>query len=249
MKKRTLFFVLLLASFLAKGQVDKLPAKKGAITMTPIFHATLALEWDGKTVYIDPYHGAEGFAKLPAPDLVLITHAHGDHMNKETLQALDLSKAELIAPHSVAEQLTDVKVAKLTELKNGQKLNFDGIVVEAVPMYNLPDDETSRHKKGWGNGYVLTMGGEKLYFSGDTEDIPEMRNLKGIDYAFVCMNLPYTMDVDAAADAVIDFKPKHVYPYHFRKGDGSFSDVEKFKSIVNANEPKVDVRIRNWYPN
>jgi L-ascorbate metabolism protein UlaG (beta-lactamase superfamily) len=242
-----LLFVLPLSIASVLAQTDLLPAKRGFIKMTPIFHATTVLEWNGKTIYVDPYNGADGFKGLPTADFIVITHAHGDHMNKETLAALNLSNAELIAPESVVSELGDFKFKKTTSLKNGEKRSDGEIIFEAVPMYNLPEDETSRHKKGWGNGYLITLGGQRLYFSGDTEDIPEMRNLKNIDYAFVCMNLPYTMEIDAAASAVLDFKPKHMYPFHFRGGGGTFADVEKFKSIVSAANPKIDVRLRDWY--
>ena len=114
-------------------------------------------------------------------------------------------------------------------------------------MYNLPESAESRHTKGRGNGYVLTMGGKKVYLSGDTSDIPEMRKLKGIDIAFVCMNLPYTMDIEQAASAVLDFNPKIVYPYHYR-GQGGLSDVEAFSKLVAAGNKSIDVRLRNWYP-
>jgi L-ascorbate metabolism protein UlaG (beta-lactamase superfamily) len=114
-------------------------------------------------------------------------------------------------------------------------------------MYNLPETEDSRHPKGRGNGYVINLGGKSVYFSGDTEDIPEMRSLKNIDIAFVCMNLPFTMDVEQAAHAVLAFKPKIVYPYHYR-GQNGLSDVEIFKKAVNAGNNKIDVRLRNWYP-
>ena len=114
-------------------------------------------------------------------------------------------------------------------------------------MYNLPEAADSRHTKGRGNGYILTMGGKKIYLSGDTEDIPEMRALKDIDVAFVCMNLPFTMDINQAASAVLEFKPKIVYPYHYR-GQGGLADVEGFKKLVNAGNPKIEVRLRSWYP-
>ena len=114
-------------------------------------------------------------------------------------------------------------------------------------MYNLPEDADSRHTKGRGNGYIVTVGGKKMYISGDTEDITEMRALRGIDVAFVCMNLPYTMDVDQAADAVLEFKPKMVYPYHYL-GQGGLNDIEKFKSLVDKTNAGVEVRLRNWYP-
>ena len=115
-------------------------------------------------------------------------------------------------------------------------------------MYNLREEALKFHTKGRGNGYVLTINEERIYFSGDTEDIPEMRNLKNIDKAFVCMNLPYTMTVESAADAVLAFKPKQVYPYHYR-GTQGLSDVAKFKKIVNEKDTSIEVVQWNWYPN
>jgi L-ascorbate metabolism protein UlaG (beta-lactamase superfamily) len=228
------------------SQTDQIPAEKGDITVTPIFHGTVVFQWDGKTVYVDPYGGAERFENLPAPDLVLITHKHGDHLNKGTLKGLDLSNTRLIAPQSVVEDLGEITFSEVWTMKNGETKSWNEITVEAVPMYNLPADDTPRHPKGWGNGYVITMGGKRIYVSGDTEDIPEMRQLKDIDVAFVCMNLPYTMDVEHAASAVIDFKPAIMYPFHFR-GSGGFSDVEKFKKLVNEGTGTVEVRLREWY--
>ena len=115
-------------------------------------------------------------------------------------------------------------------------------------MYNLRDEALKFHTKDRGNGYVLTLGDERVYISGDTEDIPEMRKLKDIDIAFVCMNLPYTMTVESAASAVLDFKPKQVYPYHYR-GTKGLSDVGKFKDIVNDADPEIEVIQLDWYPN
>lgn len=109
-------------------------------------------------------------------------------------------------------------------------------------MYNLPDDSDSRHPKAWGNGYVLTFGGKNVYISGDTEDIPEMRSLENIHVAFVCMNLPYTMDINQASDAVLDFEPEIVYPYHHRG-----QDIRKFKELVVQENDQIEVRIRDWY--
>ena len=122
------------------------------------------------------------------------------------------------------------------------------ITIEAIPMYNLREEALKFHPKDRGNGYVLTLGDERIYISGDTEDIPEMRKLKDIDIAFVCMNLPYTMTVDNAASAVLDFKPKYVYPYHYRGTEG-LSDVSKFKDIVNDGNPDIEVVQLDWYPN
>jgi L-ascorbate metabolism protein UlaG (beta-lactamase superfamily) len=118
---------------------------------------------------------------------------------------------------------------------------LDGIGVEAVPAYNITAARLKNHPKGRDNGYVLSIGGKRIYVSGDTEDVPEMLSLKSIDIAFICMNSP-TMDEQHAANAVKAFKPRIVYPYHY-KG----SDLEKFKALV-GDEPGVEVRLRNWYP-
>ena len=117
------------------------------------------------------------------------------------------------------------------------------MMVKAMPMYNLPEADDSHHRKGRGNGYILTLGGKSVYISGDTEDIPEMRKLEKIDVAFVCMNLPYTMNIDQAASAVLEFKPKIVYPYHYRG-----QDIKSFQKLVNKKNKKIDVRLRDWYP-
>jgi L-ascorbate metabolism protein UlaG (beta-lactamase superfamily) len=114
-------------------------------------------------------------------------------------------------------------------------------------MYNLPESPTAMHTRGRGNGYVLGIGGKLIYISGDTQGIPEMRSLKNIDVAFICMNLPYTMDIKEAADAVLAFKPRIVYPYHYR-GQNGLSDVNAFKSLVEAGDKNIEVRLRNWYP-
>ena len=137
--------------------------------------------------------------------------------------------------------------AKCSLIANGEEVELDNVLIKGIPMYNLPESPDAFHPKGRGNGYELTMGGERIYISGDTQGIPEMRALKNIDVAFVCMNLPYTMDVDEAADAVVAFKPKVVYPYHYRGTDG-FSDVKKFKALVQAKDPAIEVRLVDWYP-
>lgn len=242
------FAMLLIAATQISAQSDIIPTNAGDVKMTPILHATLVLEWDEKTIYIDPYGGADKFAHFNNADLIVITHAHGDHLNKETLAGLDLSGTTVIAPQSVIDELGDLSFKTVMSLDNGSDWTVFDLNVAAVPMYNLPNDETARHKKGWGNGYVITIGGKRFYISGDTEDIPEMRNLQDIDYAFVCMNLPYTMDVETAADAVLDFSPAVIYPFHFRGGGGVFGDVELFKTIVNKGNSDIDVRLRNWYP-
>ena len=209
---------------------DSPPNAMEEVKVIPIEHATTVLEWDGITIYVDPTGGPEAFEGQKKPDLILITDIHGDHFNPETLKGLDTSDAKIIVPQAVADEMSEEFTAQLEILDNGSSKERYGILVEAIPMYNLREEAKDFHVKGRGNGYVLSKGGQKVYFSGDTEDIPEMRSLENIDKAFVCMNLPYTMTVESAASAVLDFKPKEVYPYHYR-GRPDVSDVAKFKAI------------------
>jgi L-ascorbate metabolism protein UlaG (beta-lactamase superfamily) len=252
MKLKHIFALLLLAFVGLQAQAqkatpDQLETKKGRLTIQPVQHAAAVLKWDNKTIYVDPAGGAPLFAGLDAPDLILITDIHGDHMDLKTLEAINTSKATLVVPQAVADMLPAALKPKVVVLAYGAKTTKFGITIAAVPMYNLPETADSLHPKGRGNGYVITVGDKNIYFSGDTEDIAEMRALKNIDVAFVCMNLPYTMDVNQAAQAVLAFKPKVAYPYHYRGQDG-LADVAAFKSQVNAGDNKIDVRLRNWYP-
>lgn len=241
----TTFNVCLMAQL---AQPDIEATERGELTIQPVLHGTLALQWSQLTIFFDPYGGGEVFTGLNDPDLIFITDIHGDHLDIKTLDELNTSKATFIAPQAVADQLPEKYLDRLLVINNGEIRKIRDISVTAVPMYNLPESDDSRHTKGRGNGYVLEMGGKSLYVSGDTEDIPEMRALENIDIAFVCMNLPYTMDIDQAASAVLDFKPEIVYPFHYR-GQGGLNDVASFKSIVTKADPEIEVRLRNWYPN
>lgn len=218
------------------------------IKVVPIQHASAVLIWDGITIYVDPVGDMTAFKNVPGPDLILITDIHGDHFSLETLEGLDLEKSKIVVPQAVAYKMPEKFIPQLDILENGNHEELYGINIEAIPMYNLREAAKDFHPKGRGNGYVLSKNGKRIYFSGDTEDIPEMRTLDDIDIAFICMNLPYTMTVESAADAVLDFKPKQVYPYHYR-GNPDVSDVALFKKMVNSNDPNIEVVQLDWYPN
>lgn len=223
---------------------DQIPAKNGDITVQPIRHGSVVLNWNGTTIYVDPVQNKEAFQGIDSPDIILITDIHGDHLNMEAINALNTEGTTFVVPQAVADRLSESEyMNQLVILENGKSTEQKGIPIRAIPMYNLPQAEDSRHPKGRGNGYILTLGGKYVYLSGDTEGIPEMRSLTDIDVAFVCMNLPYTMDVNQAADAVLDFEPDIVYPYHYRG-----QDTQKFKELVNAKNKNIDVRLKNWYP-
>ncbi|GAB3814266.1 MBL fold metallo-hydrolase [Pontibacter rugosus] len=226
---------------------DTIKTKKSPLVVQPVTHGSLVLNYGGKNVFVDPYGGAELYEGLAKPDLILITDIHGDHLDPKTLGALQTSGVKMVVPQAVADKLPEQYKQQLVILNNGEKAMQQGINITAVPMYNLPESADAMHTKGRGNGYLLEMGGKRVYISGDTEGIPEMRNLKNIDVAFVSMNLPYTMDVDQAAEAVLAFKPKMIYPYHYR-GQNGLSDVNSFKQQVNTKNKQIDVRLKDWYP-
>lgn len=220
------------------------------IKIAPIQHGTLVIEYNGTTIYVDPVGGKDAFSKHKAPNFILITDIHGDHLNVETLSAINTPNTITIGPKAVKEQLPQSLQENFTTLFSGLSRSFStskiNMEVEGVPMYNLREEAKQYHPKGRGLGYVLTINNKRIYISGDTEDIFEMRHLKNIDVALVCMNLPYTMPVDNAANAVLDFKPKKVLPYHYR-GTNGLSDVKRFKRLVNNGNSSIKVIQLQWY--
>jgi L-ascorbate metabolism protein UlaG (beta-lactamase superfamily) len=222
---------------------DSYTTEKGELTIHPINHGTVAFTFDGKTIFVDPYGGAEKFSNFDSPDLILITDIHGDHLNSETISGLNTANTTFIVPQAVANRMNEDYQDQIVVIGNEESTTQMDIKITGVAMYNLPDDESSRHKKGRGNGYVINFGGKNVYLSGDTEDVPEMRSLENIDIAFVCMNLPYTMDIYQAASAVIEFSPTNMYPYHHRG-----QDIQRFKEIMSVGNPEVNVILKDWYP-
>ena len=217
---------------------DHVATGQGDLIVHPVKHASFVLQWNGTTIYVDPVGGAEPYAGLPKADIVLVTDIHGDHFNADTLAGMP--GTPVVAPQAVYDEAPEnIKPMITTILNNGETADLDGIGIEAIPMYNITEERLKYHQKGRGNGYLLTLGDERVYIAGDTEAIPEMLALKDIDVAFVPMNLPYTMTVEQAAEAVRTFKPRIVFPFHYRG-----SDVEEFKRLVgDASE----VRLLEWY--
>ena len=217
---------------------DTIPAAGGNITITPINHATLQIAQGSHVIDVDPVAQAN-FGSLPSPTLVLVTDIHGDHLDPATVAKLKGASTKIVAPSAAAAKLEGAIV-----IANGEKKEVDGVSIEAVPMYNLqrgPSAGQVYHDKGRGNGYILTLGGKRIYIAGDTECTPEMKALKNIDVAFLPMNLPYTMTPAEAAECVKAFEPAIVYPYHYRG-----QDLQQFAAALK-DTPGVEVRIREWY--
>jgi len=222
----------------ASAATQTFPTSAGDVRITPLNHASTLIEAGGETIYLDPAKPVK-FAALGKADLILITDIHGDHMDPESIAQITKPGTEILAPPAVVATVTSAK-----PIANGETKTWQGWTIEAIPAYNLvrgPAPGKLYHDKGRGNGYVLTYGGKRFYFSGDTEGVPEMRALKNIDVAFVCMNLPYTMPPEEAAEAVKAFHPKVVIPYHYRG-----SDLSVFKKGLEGSG--VEVRLLDWYP-
>ena len=222
----------------AFAETQTFPTSGGPVKITPLYHASTLIEAGGKIIYLDPAKPAK-LAGLPKADLILITDIHGDHMDPDSIKEISKADTAMFAAPAVVETVPEAQ-----RIANGETKTWQGWTIEAIPAYNLkrgPAAGKLFHDKGRGNGYVLTYGGKRSYFSGDTEGVPEMRALKNIDVAFVCMNLPYTMPTDEAADAVKAFHPKIVIPYHYRG-----SDLGVFEKALQGSG--IEVRRLDWYP-
>lgn len=236
---RLLMGVLLATALTQVPVTDRVPASGGEILVTPMAHASLQIEQGGKVIHVDPVlRGADYSAAKPA-DLVLVTDIHGDHLDPDAVAKVRKPGAPVVVPAEASAKIPDSTV-----MANGERRTIAAISIEAVPMYNLgrgPAPGQLFHTKGRGNGYVLELGGKRVYVAGDTECVPEIRNLKAIDMAFLPMNLPFTMTPTEAAQCAKAFKPKAAYPYHYRG-----QDPEVFAYALR-DEP-ITVRVLQWYP-
>lgn len=223
---------------------DTLFTTNGEVVMQPLYHASVAMSWNGKIIYSDPDDDAayeSRYAGLPQGDLILITHEHGDHYSPAKLTALRNAGGVIIVPLKVYLR-TDFASYRpnAIALQYGQSTNVQGMTVQAVPGYN------SNHGFTNNNCYVLTLGGKRLFFSGDTGDVPEIRALTNIDVAFLSMNLPFTMNWLSATNVIRQMRPKVIYPYHYRDQGGTFTNAALFQSALSG-EPGIEVRLRGWY--
>lgn len=214
--------------------------EEGEIVFRPVDHASFVMHWNGTTIYNDPVGSASDYRRMPDPDVILVSHQHGDHFSSSTITSLKEEHTLIVVPAAVFSQLSSAAKEAAVVLANGESFDTGSVTIDAVPAYN------DRHPKGRDNGYVVNMGGRRVYMSGDTEDVAEMRALKDVDVAFLAMNLPFTMSVDQAAGALLDFRAKVVYPYHYRNSDGSFADLDRLRSALNG-APEIEVRTAKWY--
>jgi len=243
MKKTIITCLLAALSLTAMGQTNtyemdefKTPGGK-TLTFHALVHASIRLQYDGQEIYIDPVARQGGktidYAAMPQADYILVTHEHGDHFDKAALQQLTGQKTRLVTNRRCADMYGSGEV-----MANGDKIKLsDDITLEAVPAYNTSEGRTQFHPKGRDNGYILTIDGLRIYIAGDTEDIPEMADIKDVDIAFMPCNQPYTMTPEQLVKAARTVKPKVLFPYHYGRTD---------LSAVPAQLPGIDVRIRHY---
>jgi L-ascorbate metabolism protein UlaG (beta-lactamase superfamily) len=220
-------------------EVDVFKTKNGkTVKFHAMMHSCVRIEYDGKEIQIDPVSKLRDkvidYAAMPKADYIFVTHEHGDHYDAAALKLLTGDKTQLVMNQRCAEMYGSGIV-----MANGQSKTFDDIKVEAVPAYNTTEGHLQFHPKGRDNGYILTLDGLRIYIAGDTEDIPEMEQLKDIDIAFLPCNQPYTMTVDQLVRAAKIIKPKVLFPYHY--SDTSINQV--LMKLVGSG---IDVRIRDY---
>lgn len=218
---------------------DIIKTNEGDLVITFIGHGTLMFDFNGLIIHIDPVMREADYEKLPDADVILVTHEHGDHLDLTVIKQILKEDCPVIMTQSCLNSLEDFKSAVV--MKNGDSKTIKSISVEAIPAYNIehkrPDGEPF-HPKGQGNGYILTLGNIRILVAGDTENIPEIKELKNIDIAFLPMNLPYTMTPKMVADAAKSFRPKILYPYHYGN-----TNPDELVELLKA-EKDIEVRIR-----
>jgi L-ascorbate metabolism protein UlaG (beta-lactamase superfamily) len=222
---------------------DHISTTNGDIVIHPINHACFVMTWNGLTIYNDPVNSSGRFNGLPKASLILVTHDHGDHFDVNGLNAVKNTNTIILAPQAVYNGMSTVLKGITTVLTNKASINVLGLTVLAVPAYDITG--SINHAKGVGNGYLLTMGGKRLYISSDTDDTPEMHALRDLDVAFLAIDSTFTMSIAAALSVVREVRPKIVFPYHYSPS-GSPTDLNSFKNQVGT-DIGVEVRIRKWY--
>jgi len=229
-------FIFSLALTSPKFEEDIIPTAEGPLKITFLGHATLYLTFKNMVIHIDPVSKYADYSQLPQADLILITHEHFDHLDPEAIEKIKTDSTVIIYTEKCAEKVPGGKI-----LHNGENIKIKGILIEAIPAYNIKhmrSPEVPFHPKGVGNGYILNLADKRIYIAGDTENTPEMKALKNIDVAFLPMNLPYTMTPEMVADAAKAFRPKILYPYHYGQ-----TDPQRLVELLK-DTPEIEVRIR-----
>ncbi|MBQ5753626.1 MAG: MBL fold metallo-hydrolase [Alistipes sp.] len=210
---------------------DTVTARDGSqITFTFYAHASLGIEWNGMHMYVDPV-GEFDWESQPKADLILVTHSHYDHLEMSTIEKLSTEKSVILCDKTSAEAFEHDCV---TMLPRAFSAPLEGVVVKAVPAYNISEGHTDFHPKAREDcGYLITLGDTTIYVAGDTEDNDDVLALKDVDIAFLPVNQPYTMTVEQAARVVEAIRPSIFYPYHYGQVEQK-TDIDALKAAVGG---------------
>ena len=220
---------------------DHLATTNGDAIIRPVGHATFVMSWNGLMIYNDPTNGTAPYASFPKADLILVSHSHGDHYSASTISAVLATGGRIVVPQAIYDMggFSALRPSAIP-LAYGQTTNVFGITVEAVPAYN------GNHIYGINNAYVITLGGKRIFTSGDCGDGPEIRGVTNIDVAFLAMNIPFTTNALGATNIIRAMRPKVVYPYHYRDSSGTRTNADVFKRWL-GQDLGIEVRLRSWY--
>ena len=239
------FLTILLGCLTAAGcnaaqKVDEFTTKSGKkVIITCIKHSSIEINYNGTEIQIDPVGAGirpiTDYTQFPKANIILITHEHKDHFDRETIPCIRTKVTSIYSNTAVYNTFRNC-----IPLKNGESIQYaEDIKIEAVPAYNYTEGHEMFHPKGRDNGYILTLDGLRIYIAGDTEDIPEMADLKNIDIAFLPCNQPYTMTIDQLVKAARIISPKVLFPYHY-------SETPISQAVMKLAGSGIDIRIRDY---
>jgi L-ascorbate metabolism protein UlaG (beta-lactamase superfamily) len=238
-KLSTLLLAFMLITNISAQKTDTYKTSNGDLVIHFLGHGSLFFEFNKMNIYVDPFSKVVDYSTLPKADIILVSHSHPDHFDINAINKIVTDKTQMLYNQACAD--TKTYSGNAVVLKNGDKKTVDGIAIDAVPAYNIEHkrpDGNPFHPKGEGNGFILTLGNKRVYIAGDTENIPEMKDLGAIDIAFLPMNLPYTMIPEQVAEAAKIIHPAVLYPYHFGE-----TDVTKLTDLMK-DVKGVEVKIR-----
>ena len=233
-----ILFILISLQTVSRAQPrfekDSFQTSLGELEIIFVGHGTLIFTFQNRIIHVDPWSNLADYRQLPKADMILLTHEHADHLDLGAINLIQKDDTVIVQTEACLE-----KTGTGIVMKNGDTQTVKNIPIQAIPAYNIKhkrDNGQPFHPRGVGNGYVISFADLKVYIAGDTENIPEMADLKAIDIAFLPMNLPYTMTPEMVAEAAKMIKPKILYPYHFGNTDTN--------QIIKLLKDQADIEVR-----
>lgn len=206
----------------------------GQIVVNQVQQMSVVIETPAGVIYTDPTRGKARYAEYPVPDLILISHEHHEHFDSATLRDITGPNTRIVVPPYVMKRLPVDLKSNAISLANGAASNLSAITVEAIPAYGMKGQSAHWHPVGRGNGYLVTVDGQKMYIAGSTDATPEMLQLRNIHIAFLPLYPPYALGVDDAIEAIAVIKPRFTYIYQYNSVSTRDAFVRKLKNNLSA---------------